>query len=317
MKQIMHTIQQDNTVSEVETGGGFLKHARSLQNESGIVETVGSNIMEKKKRGRPKKKTLSSGDEFLENQTSERELSMAESNRPYLDTYSETNNMLKGSINQIDMMQNDLQADLSAIRASRTLKKKYDYVSEISSTSSTLISTKVAAIREMNKVMTDCHNLEMKRLKDLRMSAATSQDEDKKIMDMYQAFINTPIGNTNGGNPLGFNTQDITLQNGINNMLPVGIGSDVQEPLNPSQNMMRLESNPNVKTVVVYDASTGNRWFDVVDTVTGESIPNVDKPDAMFLENTNIDVRNQIARNTDLDITYQLIVLNNNKMNEY
>lgn len=315
MKKVFNREESPEPEVTLGNSGGFLKHAKSLQNEDvGVVSTAGP-IEEKKKRGRPRKKKLDNANDFLEVEKSDRELSMAESNKPYLDTYAETNNMLKGSVNQIDMMQNDLQTDLTTIRASKTLKKKYDYISEISSTASTLISTKVSAIREMNKVMTDCHNLEMKRLKDLRMSAATSQDEDKKIMDMYQAFINTPIGG--GGNPLGFSTQDMTLQSGSINMLPVGIGNDIQEPLNPSQNMMRLESNPNVKTVVVYDASTGNRWFDVIDTTTGESIPNVDKPDAMFLENTTIDIRNQIARNTDLDTTYQLVVLNNNSMNEY
>ena len=187
----------------------------------------------------------------------------------------------------------------------------------LGSTAASLINTKVSVIKEMNKVITDSHNLDLKRMKDLKVTE-NQVDDDKRIMDMYQAFVSTPVGS---GPALGPNMTDITLMTGINNMVRADIGPDTyssySQNINPAQNMMRLENNPDVKTVVVYDASTGRRWFDVMNIKTGESVPNVNKPDAMFLEDTTLDIRNSVARNTNLDLTYPLIVLNNSNMTEY
>lgn len=42
----------------------------------------------------------------------------------------------------------------------------------------------------MNKVITDCHNLEIKKIKDLKIENV--QNIDKYIMDMYNAVITAP-----------------------------------------------------------------------------------------------------------------------------
>ena len=104
---------------------------------------------------------------------------------------------------------------------------------------------------------------------------------------------------------------------GTNNIVIADIPGNYVPEMTSSQNMMRLEHNPNIKTVVVYDASTGCKYFDVIDKMTGQPIPNVERPDAMFLEDTNIDLRNNIARNNNLDKTYDLVIMNNNVFNEY
>lgn len=279
-----------------------------LKDDKGVpCQSIGDfTEVKKKKRGRPKKEVIE-GNEVI---VADNDLPMYQSNQPYMDTYNETNNMLRSSIYEIDTLNNNLKNDIEDIRTSRTIKKKYDYLSELIGTSSTLISTKVTAIREMNKTITDCHNLEMKRVKEMKLND-NAVDDDKRIMDMYTAFINTPIG-TGMPNPLGIGTMDVTLPS--SGIVPANIGNDNydQSNITAAQNMMILEKDPNIKTVVVYDDSTGNRWFDVMNIQTGESLSNVEKPDPMFLENTSIDVRNRVARNTDLDVTYPLIVINGN-----
>lgn len=279
-----------------------------LKDDKGVpCQSIGDfTEVKKKKRGRPKKEVIE-GNEVI---VADNNLPMYQSNQPYMDTYNETNNMLRSSIYEIDTLNNNLKNDIEDIRTSRTIKKKYDYLSELIGTSSTLISTKVTAIREMNKTITDCHNLEMKRVKEMKLND-NAVDDDKRIMDMYTAFINTPVG-TGMPNPLGIGTMDVTLPS--SGIVPANIGNDNydQSNITAAQNMMILEKDPNIKTVVVYDDSTGNRWFDVMNIQTGESLSNVEKPDPMFLENTSIDVRNRVARNTDLDVTYPLIVINGN-----
>lgn len=328
MKTVMSHIDEapkDEYVSYLTFG--------SLSDDKGVpmqdITPVGESLQPdeiRPKRGRPKgstnKKKMSDGNEIvLADESSDDNYSgslpMYQSNQSYIDTYGETNNLLRGSIGQIDQLQLEVKSELDNVRSSKTLKKKYDYISMLSSTASTLISTKVSAIKEMNKVITDSHNLDLKRMKDLKV-AENQVDDDKHIMDMYQAFISTPVGN---GVSLGPSMGDMTLVNGVSNMVRADIGNDsynsYSQNISATQNMMRLEQNPDVKTVVVYDASTGRRWFDVMNIRTGESVPNVNTPDPMFLEDTTIDVRNQIARNTNLDLTYPLIVLNNSNMTEY
>ena len=75
---------------------------------------------------------------------------------------------------------------------------------------------------------------------------------------------------------------------------------------------MRMEGNPNIKTVLVLNAVTGERHFDVMDMTTGESIPNVPRPDPMFLEDTIPYPNENVARNVNLDTSYPLIIVGDN-----
>ena len=268
------------------------------------------------KRGRPKKqtKTMPDGTEIVPADSNEEELPKYQTNEPYKEAYNETDNMLKTAIVQIDIMNNDIKAELDQIRTSKTLKKKYDYISELSSTASTLLGTKISAIRELNKVITDCHNLELKRVKELKLGEV-DQDDDKKILDMYNAFISTPV--SSGFNPLGPSSTDLTLVDPSNGIIRADAGTDVGygnylSNLTPTQNRMRLENDPNVQTVVVFNQETGQRYFDVIDRTTGASIPNISKPDDFLLADTTINVSTMTARNTNLDISYPLIVVGGN-----
>lgn len=274
-----------------------------------------------KKKGRPKKKTINVDENASTTEIPDTPLPMHQSNEPYKNSYDDTTNLLRGAIAQVDEVQGIVNEEVNVIRASKTMKKKYDYLTALLSTSSSNISTKIGAIKEMNKTITDSHNLELKRIKDLKLNvSATEVDDDKYIMDMYNAFINTPVG-TYGASPnLPPNISDITMMTG-SDIGRVGVGQNnfdnFMTNLSPAQNMMLLESNKNVETVVVYDAASGNRFFDVMDVTSGQSIPNADKPDNMFLEDMHFDYNNNIARNKNLDTTYRLIVINNSNLMEY
>lgn len=277
----------------------------------------------KKKRGRKKKDETTTASaanmvKATDNENVSGDLPLYQSNEPYKDTYAETSNILKGTLFQVDCLQNDIKEQIDTIKTSKTLKGKFKYLTDLTSASSNLINTKVSIIRELNKSITDSHNLELKRIKDLKLNEKIDEgDDDKRIMDLYNAFISTPI-NT-GNPPIAPSITDMSFMTGTTGIVRANIGeSDPQTgQLSPIGNMMRLEQNPDIKTVVVYDAATGNRWFDVMNIKTGESIPNVEKPDAMFLEDTTIDQRNRIARNTNLDLTYDLIVINDKNLYQY
>ncbi len=238
----------------------------------------------------------------------------------YASTYNETNNLIRGAIIQTDELASEVKQDIDKIRASTTLKGKYTYLTNLTSTAGTLISTKIAAIKELNSSITQAHNLELNRMKALKLNEQKEND-DMRMMDIYSAFINTPVGTYSA--PAAPSIQDLTL--GVNSANPNVSGIEMvaqgnnSTPLTAEQNRMRMENNPNVETVVRFDQSTGMRAFDVIDKTTGMSISNYPRPDAFLLEDTTIDVNMGIARNRNINSVWPLIVEGSNSMviNEY
>ena len=143
----------------------------------------------------------------------------------------------------------------------------------------------------------------------------------------YNAFIKTPVQGAlppGYATPLGPSMMDITLPD--NNLdITRGVVGSAEEVayqsylnnITPEQNRMRLERDPNIKTVVVYNQETGARYFDVIDTRTGQSVPNVAKPDDFLLDNMTINVRSGTARNSDANLDFGLIVVGNRGMNDF
>ena len=272
---------------------------------------------EKRKRGRPRKNPI---DNTPTTQTQSNEqvfVPLCQSNDPYEDSYAETNHMLRESIGQINVLSNDVQSEIENIRKSKTLKGKYKYISDLCATASTLVSTKISAIREMNATTTNCHKLEIQRLKDVKAAQQQAQqDDDKYMADLYNAYINTPINA--GGNPL----LAMNASNTINNQAVITGGTPVMGGLNeeqeyqnfinnitPEQNRMLLDGNPNIETVVVYDPNTGAKSFDVIDVTTGIPVQNYPRPDAMLLDDTTIDFSSGIASNTNLGQNWKVVTL--------
>ena len=270
----------------------------------------------KKKRGRPRKEHV----EQMYRGKSDRQLSMTESNEPYINTYKETTEQLKNTIAGIDMMAAQIEQDIQMVRSSRTLKKKYDYICELSSTAGSLVSNRISAIREINNTITNAHRLDMNRAK--VSNEADKQDDDRAVMDMYNAFINTPMGNMQSMPP-GFGIPATAL-NGPNGMSinKVGMTDDqmyesfLQNP-SPEMSSITLERNPNIKVVVVYNQETQEKYFDVIDTTTGQSVPGVERPSERLLAKMDINLREGIARNLDANLSYELCIVGNRRIDEY
>lgn len=294
-----------------------------------------TSTQEKKKGpGRPRKKTddnlftspahMSSGEVLTESLSNDspRELTFLESNEPYENKFQETNAILRSAIMQLDMGLAAIQNDIEEVRSAKTLRNKYNHLSLLQGNMGTFISNKISAARELNNTITKCNEMELKRYKEIKAGAAAEQDDDQRIMDMYKAFISVPANNnTPGYGPLGPSMASMTLSSP--NILGNDLGTvdsqyaQYMSNLTPSQNMMMLESNPNVKQVVVYNQETGARYFEVMDLSTGQVVPNAEKHDAMFLEDITIDQKNKVARNINLGETYPLVIVGEPVLNEY
>lgn len=309
--------------SSQSDGFGFKASFINEDEDDGILVPAPDQSI--KRRGRPPKTTqLVNGGEFVSAREDEDESPTTNPNIPYKRTYQDTNSMLSGTIKQIDGLSAQIQSDMAQIRASKTLKKKYDYVAMLAGTATGLIGNKISAIREMNNVITNSHNFEIKRIKELKLGA--EEDDDKKIMDMYNAFLNAPVGNVQmpfgGITPMQINSPTI-------GMIGVGVDSNVQAytgdagydsyvaNMTPEQNAMTMERNPYIKPVVYYNQETQEKWFDVVDLSTGQSIPNVPRPADFLLRDMRVDTRTGTARNASANMEFHLITIGNRALDEY
>lgn len=237
-------------------------------------------------------------------------MTKANNGESYIDRYSKTNALLDQTIYEIDDLNSAVKKELKSITASKTLKKKFEYISELAGTSGDLLSTKVTAIRELNKSITDAANLEIKMSKENKEAEET---DDKRIMDMYNAFINTPIGSYTA--PQAPSAVDMIMGNNGTTITPM-VGGEVQTDdlgynqymnnLTPEQRKIQLEGQ-NIKTVVVFDPNTGNRYFDNMNMETGQSVPGLPLPDSHFLDDLNINPNTGVARNTNLNLTYPVV----------
>ena len=115
----------------------------------------------------------------------------------------------------------------------------------------------------------------------------------------------------NSGMSLGPSVNQLTYSPAITGAVTQTLGGDEEAGYNnflnnmtPAQRLSMYESDPNVQQVVIYDNTTNSKRFEVMNIATGEIIPNVDKRDMMFMDDTVIDLQNHIARNLNLNETY-------------
>ena len=240
----------------------------------------------------------------------------AKKDQSYINSYAKTNAWLEGTIAQVDQLSADVKNDLDAIRSSKTMKSKYTYITNLASSSAALINTKVQAIKEINSTISQSNKLELDRMKINRESELAKSD-DARMMDLYKAFVNTPIGtyvSPNMGPPVFSDAMNPSMS-GIS---PVTIDGDIENSsLSPEQMRMRMENNPNIIEVVKFDQSTGQRYFDVIDRTTGQSIPNYPRPADFLLDNTAIDIRTKTARNKNMDKVWPLILIGSGSTGDY
>jgi len=302
------TVEEPTTSTKPSFSGSsvFNKFATG-QGKSIVVERSPideDTLIKPRKRGRPRK-NKDSNDITVGGDTEE-----IMTNKPYIDSYEETNDLIKVMISQIDGLQGELKQEFNDIRLSK-IRGKYQYLTDISATISSLSSTKLSAIKELNSVISKCHDMELKRTKELKLD--TTGNDEAAIMGLYENIINTPRQQLEGGFiPPRLETGDIPLM-----VQPQG-GMDIFQPMvtndelfTPEQNRMIMEHNPDVKTVVVYDPKTESREFRAMNIKTGEQIQNISLPDPFLLEDMNINFQTGVARNSNLNMNFPLATIEN------
>lgn len=242
---------------------------------------------------------------------------------PYVDSFGEPMAINRSIVTQADQLAGEMKAEFDSLRASKSVKGKYTYLTNMASAISSLLATKRAAASDIAKSINDAHNLELKRAKDIKDSELNKQNDDARMMDMYSAFIRTPMGMYD--NPLNMPTmtQAMLSRNDPNNPANIQAISMAGQPIpaetqiTPEQLRMRMENNSNIEEVVVFDPATGRRWFEAIDRSTGMQVPNYPTSDPFLLEDTTIETRAGIAKNRNLDRVWNLKVLGDANMSEY
>ena len=227
-----------------------------------------------------------------------------------------------GIMQQTEEMYQDIKQELDKYKANQHFggKSRGITMSNLMNTQVSLLGTKLNAVREMNNMRNKINDLVMQNNR--LMKDTGEENSDKQILDAYYALINAPRyglptaqaplhpASINTGINLNGNaimTQNIVpADNSIsNNNIETGFDSD---NLNPVQKRMLIEQNPSIKTVVVYNQSTGNKYFDVVDVNTGRSIPGIQRPAPFLLDDMKIDPRTGLASNSNANMTFPLVI---------
>lgn len=245
-------------------------------------------------------------------------------NTIYADTYADTSNMAYGVIAQADELLGEAKVELNRIRGG-SMKGKYMYMNNMLASMSSLMSTKLQAIREINNSIKNANDMEYRRFKDNR--AIESTDDNKAVMDAYKAFISAPVGAPAYHQPT---TLDITA--GLNGVVPSEKNKNFINSngttdtgymtylnnLSPEENLMINDSNPNVEEVIIYDQSTGMKYFQWIDNKTGKEIPNMPHSSDVLLEDYVIDPRTRMAKNNNLHSVMRVIYKNeDSKLSQY
>ncbi len=251
---------------------------------------------------------------------------------PYMNKYMETNALLKTAITQIDIGLGEMQEDVAILRSSKTMRNKYQPMSMIQKNMGDYLGAKINAIKELNNIISKCNDLELRRAKELK--EIESQDDDKRIMDLYNAMISMPVGGQTGmmggfSTPIGPSTFEMTYAGNPNSPTPnvvTSIEGQSQSDVGymnylrnktPAQNMMSIDTNPNIKQVVMYDHSTGQSYFEIMDMSTMKPVPNTDKYDNSFLEDTHMDLVNGIATNVNIGESYPIVQIGKDPVLNY
>ena len=291
---------------------------------------VDEPIIEDKKPTRRKKETGKHGEIIEAKNTSPANpaISGTVEDVPTMYTYAETTGMLRETLGQIDALNSELVQEFNNVRASRTMKNKYNALTDISENIGSLISSKISAIREINSAITKSNDLDYKKYKDIK-AAQGAMDDDKYIADLYKSFISNPAMQAtepimpqmpmiNQGSMMGSSIIRANVDNNGNIMGGDQAYLNYMSNLSPEQNLMLYEQNPNVKQVVVFDHATGNKFFQMMDMSNGQVIPNLPVYDQDFMSDTTLDLAKGIAKNINLNETFPIIEINKDSvMNQY
>ena len=301
---------------EITTSGSGIHFNIKDESHDTLVPIDTPVIEEKKKRGRPRKVETGA---IIRSDNSKEKLSGTVEDTPTEYTYTETSNMLRQTLTEIDALNGELVQEFSNVKHNKYMKNKYNTLVGLSENIGSLLNTKISAIRELNSSITKSNDMDFKKMKELR-AVQQNMNDDKYITDLYQSFI-ANSGQMQKQMNLPPMDQSTTFGSSIIRATPNG-SNDVgymsyMANMSPEQNLMQYERNPNVKQVVVFDASTGAKYFQYMDTATGQAIPNMPVYDQMMMEDTTLDIKNKIAKNNNLHETFPIVVINEGVTAQY
>ena len=247
--------------------------------------------------------------------------------------YSNTGKLLYGAIMQADNMYTDIGLELDNFRKNQRYggRNRMQHMSDFMGTQVNLINTKINAVRELNSIRNKINDLSIKHAQ--MMKDQGEENSDNTITDAYYAMLNsTHYGLPTMSQPIA----PMSLNTGISltgQQVPaqmLGSTSDIitsddnsttlhqnhidpsfesyKENITPIQRAMIAEKDPNIKTVVVYNQSSGNKYFDVVNVHTGQSVPGIQRPADFLLDDMRIDANNGIAVNSNANMSFPLVI---------
>lgn len=269
--------------------------------------------------------------------------------KQYEKGYSDTGKMLYGAIIQADNMYSDIGLELDKYRTNMRYggKLRSQTMSNYMETQVSLINTKVQAIRELNNIRNKINDLVLK--KEQFMKSTGEENSDKAVTDAYYALVNStryglptvtqPIApmsintginlrgqavNTSVINQPSMDSLDgiVTDNNTSSNYVIANNNTEDQQFDNYKQNMTNIqrsmiaEKDPNIQTVVIYDQSTGNKYFDVIDVRSGRSVTGIAKPAEFLLDNMRIDFNSGTAFNSNANMSFPLVLVGAKVMDE-
>ena len=235
--------------------------------------------------------------------------------------------MVAGIIAQSDQMMGEISAELQKFSEKTGYggKSRNLAISNLQNAKTGLLNTKLSAVRELIMMRNKINDLTMANRKMEIAMGADEQNSDKAVMDAYYALVNAsryglpqitpplhPSSINTGVNLQGAQIATSTIAAPAPIVTADGSMQQAQsfnpQNLTPIQQRMVLEKNPNVKTVVVYNQSTGSKRFDIVDVSTGMSIPGAQRPAAFLLDDMKPDLRNGIASNSNANMSFPLVI---------
>ena len=210
------------------------------------------------------------------------------------------------------------------VRNNRTMKNKYNVLVGLSENVGSLLSNKISAIREINSSISKANELDYKKIKDAK-AAQAAIDDDKYIADLYKSAMAQP--NMAPISPVLPQVDASIFGSGIvraqtpyemTNGMPLDVSYlNYQSRLTPEQNLWKYEDNPAVQQVLVMDDATGNKYFQYMNTQTGEVIPNMPTYDENILADTTVDRDRMVAKNNNLNQIFPLVIINQGVQSSY
>ena len=238
----------------------------------------------------------------------------------YSDTYQATTNMAYKIIGQTDELLNEAKQDLDYIRSQRSMKGKYHYTNAILGSMSSLLGTKLAAIKEINSTIKATNDAEYRRFKDF--AAANAMDDNKAVMDAYTAFVSAPVGAPEYHQP---GTMNLTA--GLNGIIRADYPADVQKNMDRGmadylanlspEEMLMVNDNGDLEEVILYDEASGAKQFKWINNKTGQFMDNIPPSSNITLNDFNIDTKTMTARNSNLNSIKRVISVNNGALNKF